>query len=434
LEFTVGAIIAGRYRLDRPLGEGGMGAVWAATHTITGGRVALKFVKAAGEDMRKRFLREARAATLVDHPNVVQIRDVLDHEDTPVIVMDLLQGETLGSLLQREGKLSLGHAARIMVPVISAVGAAHEAGLIHRDLKPENVFLARSPRSTETGVVRVLDFGIAKLVRPENDDSATTAMTQSGAVIGTPAYMAPEQLFGERDLDYRVDVWSLGVLLFEMLTGARPVDGDNFGQLAKKLLSQPIPLITEFRSDLPDDIVGIVTRMVARERDDRLRDLREAAEVLGRHTKETAPSFGAPREKLDTGIERSSEQHIVVSSSNSDPNANTMVSPSSGSSKKTTDPNAKTIEAPAAPKMDTAVGLVSATRERPRSWMPVAMGSLAVALVGIVAIRFIPSRSRPRPSSRSRSRRRCQRRSRLRRRLPLQRRPRKPRPRRRFRA
>jgi eukaryotic-like serine/threonine-protein kinase len=158
---SIGTVIGGRYRLDRLLGEGGMGQVWAATHNITGGRVALKFVKAVGDakaEVHKRFLREARAATLVEHPNVVTIRDVFDHDETPVIVMDLLHGETLAALLSREGKLDLGDAARLILPVIAAVGAAHEAGLIHRDLKPENVFLSKG----QTGeMVRVLDFGIA---------------------------------------------------------------------------------------------------------------------------------------------------------------------------------------------------------------------------------------------------------------------------------
>jgi len=389
VELSVGTVIAGRYRLDRPLGEGGMGAVWAATHSITGGKVALKFVKAAGDaksEMRRRFLREARAATLVEHPNVVAIRDVLEHEDTPVIVMDLLTGETLGQRMAREGKLSLGHAARFIVPVISAVGAAHEAGLIHRDLKPENVFLSRSPRSSEGEIVRVLDFGIAKLVRQDNNEAASTAVTQSGAVIGTPAYMAPEQLFGEKDLDYRVDVWAIGVIFFEMLAGERPVDGENFGQLAKKLLSEKIPSIRSRRPDLPEDVIAIADKMLARERNDRLTDLREAAEVFAKHSSQTAPVFGAPRSRP---IEESDPEARVVVGVGTDPTARTMVSPAG--ERKTTDPNAQTLVAGAASRPDTAGPLVSAARERPRSWMPVAIGSLAVALIGIVAIRFLPA-------------------------------------------
>jgi serine/threonine-protein kinase len=286
-------VIAGRYRLDRLLGEGGMGSVWAATHSVTGGRVALKFVKGASDspENRRRFLREARAATLVEHPNVVTIRDVFDHEETPVIVMDLLNGETLAQRMNRKGFLELGEAARIALAVIAAAGAAHEVGLIHRDLKPENVFLAITPAGE---VVRVLDFGIAKLVkRPDN--AVATAVTQSGAVIGTPAYMAPEQIFGERELDHRVDVWSIGTMLFEMLAGERPVLGDNYGQIAKRLLTERIPSIRDRRPDLPDAIVEVIDRMLARERGDRLADLREAADVLAPYASQPRPSFGPPR-------------------------------------------------------------------------------------------------------------------------------------------
>ena len=258
-DLVPGAVIAGRYRLERLLGEGGMGEVWAATHEITGGRVALKFLKASldPKDARRRFLREARASTLVDHPNVVPIRDVVDHADTPVLVMDLLTGETLSDRLHRLGSLELGDAARIALQVVAAVGAAHEVGVIHRDLKPENVFLSRA---TATGgeVVRVLDFGIAKLMRVDPSDFAGGQVTQSGTLVGTPAYMAPEQVFGEKNLDHRVDIWAIGVILHEALTGYRPIEGENYGQIAKKLLSGPIVTIATRRPDLPEDVITVV--------------------------------------------------------------------------------------------------------------------------------------------------------------------------------
>jgi eukaryotic-like serine/threonine-protein kinase len=388
---TIGTVIGGRYRLDRLLGEGGMGQVWAATHNITGGRVALKFVKAVGDakaEVHKRFLREARAATLVEHPNVVTIRDVFDHDETPVIVMDLLHGETLAALLSREGKLELGDAARLILPVIAAVGAAHEAGLIHRDLKPENVFLSKG----QTGeMVRVLDFGIAKLVRRDVDEFASTAVTQSGTVIGTPAYMAPEQLFGEKDLDYRADVWAIGVMIYEMLAGHRPVDGDNFGQLAKKLLSQSIKPLSEERPDLPDDVVGIVMRMLARERNDRLSDLREAADVLARHGSQKRPSFGAPRARP---LEHSSQSRIVIEGT--DPNAKTMQS--GEENKRRTDPSAETVLAQSnPPRHDTAAASahVTGTRSGSRSWTGIAIGGGIVAAIAIAATRFIPHTPTP---------------------------------------
>lgn len=398
MDLAVGTVIGGRYRLDRLLGEGGMGAVWAATHTITGGRVALKFVKGGGDasaDTHKRFLREARAATLVEHPNVVTIRDVFDHDDTPVIVMDLLQGETLAALLSREGKLAIGDAARLILPVIAAVGAAHEAGLIHRDLKPENVFLSQT--STGGEMVRVLDFGIAKLVRRDVDEFASTAVTQSGSVIGTPAYMAPEQLFGEKDLDYRADIWALGVILFEMLAGVRPVDGENFGQLAKKLLAEEIPSLSGPRPDLPEDIVALVARMLARERRDRLSDLREAADILARHGSQKRPSFGAPRLRP---LQDSDHDRVVITDG-TDPNARTMQVPSTP---RKTDPTAETVLAHShPPHHDSAAGHVTGPRAPPRSYQNIAILGVAILAIGVAATRFIPPAptpvSTPTPSS-----------------------------------
>jgi serine/threonine-protein kinase len=165
LSFEAGAVVAGRYRLDRRIGEGGMGVVWAATHLRTQKTLALKLLRAAvagDEDTRRRLVREARAACAVQHPNVVAIHDVVELDDgSPVLVMDLLEGESLRDRLTREGVLSLPTLAAILLPVVSAVGAAHALGIVHRDLKPENVFLAREPGGRRG--VRVLDFGIAKL-------------------------------------------------------------------------------------------------------------------------------------------------------------------------------------------------------------------------------------------------------------------------------
>ena len=364
-----------------------MGEVWAATHEITGGRVALKFLKAAGDpqsEARRRFLREARAASLVDHPNVVPIRDVLDHENTPVLVMDLLVGETLAARLQRVGPLELGDAARIALQIVSAVGAAHEAGLIHRDLKPENVFLSKTTGGAETA--RVLDFGIAKLIVAQGKAGGlSTNVTQSGAVIGTPAYMAPEQVFGEKSLDHRVDVWALGVVLHEMLTGARPVDGENFGQIAKRLLGGHIASITTRRADLPDDVSGLVDRMLAREREARLDDLREAARVLALHAQERSPSFGPPRPPrtdLDSGP-------IVDAASHVDP-AGPTENVTGDERRRTTD---EPRDARPASRADGAIGAQTAPTSAPR--LRLAAMALALATIGGVAALAWPRPAAP---------------------------------------
>jgi serine/threonine-protein kinase len=376
-----GTLVAERYRLERLLGEGGMGEVWSATHEITGGRVALKFLKAANmprAEARKRFLREARAAALVDHPNIVQIRDVIEHEDMPVLVMDLLHGETLHRRLGKRGCLDLDEAARIAIQIVGAVGAAHEAGLIHRDLKPENVFLARVSGSGE--LARVLDFGIAKLI-DDGLDGAT--VTQSGTLIGTPAYMAPEQVFGERELDYRIDVWALGVMLHEILTGVRPIEGDNFGQIAKRLLSEPVRSVAVLRPDLPADVVELVDHMLVREPENRLSDLREAVEVFARYASTRKPSFGPPR------LRAASDPNPPISTPE----------PIYEPDDRSVDPSASTLMQGTPPRLDTATSHTTSSSRSPR-WVAIAAGLGVVVLLGLAfGFRSVVSRTSSAPSS-----------------------------------
>jgi eukaryotic-like serine/threonine-protein kinase len=310
IELTERAVIAGRYRLERLLGQGGMGVVWAAVHTVTGKRVALKFVRGSTQrapELRRRFLREARAASAVAHPNVVGVHDVFELDaQTLIMVMDLLEGETLGQRLAREEALPLGAAADILIQVVSAVGAAHAAGVVHRDLKPDNVFLVTA--GTGTPDVRVLDFGIAKLVVAEGVLPETANITGSGAILGTPSYMSPEQACGERDLDHRTDVWSIGAILYECLSGARPIDGENMGQVVKRLLTGVITPLSAVVPSVPADIDDLVRRMLTRNPDGRPSDLREVFEVLAGHASVTAPSFGcAAPSQLDLSISSGGE-------------------------------------------------------------------------------------------------------------------------------
>jgi serine/threonine protein kinase len=204
-----GALIAGRYRLDRLLGQGGMGVVWAATHMVTRRSVAMKFVRGpahARAELRRRLLQEARAASAVAHPNVVAVLDAFELDaDTPVMVMELLIGETLAQRVAREETLSLGDVAALLVPALSAVGAAHARGVVHRDLKPDNIFLAKGARGA---VVRVLDFGVAKLTEPLGTPREPGAATHTGSTLGTPCYMAEDSpskgdSFGRVDAERR---------------------------------------------------------------------------------------------------------------------------------------------------------------------------------------------------------------------------------------
>jgi serine/threonine-protein kinase len=273
-----------------------MGSVWAATHIITRKHVALKFLKSAAAgrpDVVRRFLREARAASAVNHPNVVQIHDIMQLEDgLPVMVMDLLVGETLNSKLAREGRIAVGDLARILVPVISAVGTAHALGIVHRDLKPDNIFLVALPDGRIEP--KVLDFGIAKLTADEGDAAKTAGLTQTGSMLGTPYYMAPEQAFGEKGLDQRADVWAVGVLIYQCLSGQRPVSGENLGQLLRVLMSGDIVPLREAAPDVPEDLCNLVDRMMVLDREKRLPDLREALATLKRYTDAAGQTFGAP--------------------------------------------------------------------------------------------------------------------------------------------
>jgi hypothetical protein len=298
MEFAAGTLIGARYRLERLLGEGGMGVVWAAEDVATHQHNALKLMKdAVGDpDARRRFLREGRAASAVRHPNVVSIFDVLELENgSPAIVMELLEGESLRQMLARERKIPLRELAEIVIPVVSAVGAAHALGIVHRDLKPENVFLSRGPAGER--VVKVLDFGIAKLTALDGEAMRSTGLT-TGAVLGTPAYMAPEQVFGERDMDHRADVWALGLILYQCLSGVLPTHGENVGQVLKHVLARPFEPLEQLVPDLPQDISRLIARMLARERSDRPADLREVLEFLEPFASTPGVKFGPPATRL----------------------------------------------------------------------------------------------------------------------------------------
>jgi serine/threonine protein kinase len=327
-----GTVIAGRYRLDHLLGEGGMGQVWAATHAVTLRTVALKFLKASSRiqpELRRRFVREARAASAVKHPNVVEIHDFFELEDgTPVMMMDLLKGETFGQRLAREHSLSLEAAAEILLPVTSAVGTAHSLGIVHRDLKPDNVFLCAG-RHTE---IKVLDFGIAKLTGADAAQTDVGNLTDTGAMLGTPCYMSPEQSFGEKDLDHRSDIWAIGVMLYEALSGTRPVEGENIGQVIKRLLNQGITPIEVLVPDLPADIAALVGRMLSRERSGRPDDLREVHDALAKYASVRVPEFGAAVSVRRPGDSNPSgpEDSIPARSAREtpDPEADTQAHPS----------------------------------------------------------------------------------------------------------
>ncbi|WP_169508701.1 serine/threonine-protein kinase [Polyangium aurulentum] len=274
-----GHIVGGKYRLRQRLGAGAMGAVWEAVNERTGRLVALKLVLHPSDDLRQRLRKEARACGSLAHPNVVEIYDVGETESgEPFLIMELLSGETLGDLLSRKRRIEPALAARIGRDIACALAAAHEAQIIHRDLKPANIFLHRTPSGAGDGfVVKVLDFGVSK-----NLASTEGPATITGAVLGSPAYMSPEQLRVVKDLDHRTDIWSMGIVLFEMLAGVRPFRGP-VEEVVRQILSAPIPPVSSRVRSIDPALDAIVGGCLERDRDRRIPTATDLARMLDGH-------------------------------------------------------------------------------------------------------------------------------------------------------
>ncbi len=279
-ERLIGQMIEGRYRIDSKLGAGGMGAVFRGTQTAVGREVAIKVLaKDVATDVNavKRFMQEAKAASALSHPNTITIHDFGQTADGLLyLVMELVSGETLSAVLRREGAMRPSRAVRIVGQILNALQEAHGIGIIHRDLKPENVIV--SPRSGNPDFLKVLDFGLAKLTE---GDGSSTGLTQTGQVFGTPGYMSPEQARGEV-CDLRSDLYSVGVMLYEMLSGRRPFDGDNpLSVLVKHIQEAPPDFITlDPPVDVPPGLRAVVFKTLAKGRDDRFDSAAEMHQAL----------------------------------------------------------------------------------------------------------------------------------------------------------
>jgi eukaryotic-like serine/threonine-protein kinase len=273
-DLSNGAVIASKYRVTGTLGQGGMGSVYEAVNDAIGRRVAIKLLDAKlanHPEFAKRFELEARASAMIDHPGIV---DVLDYgrteTDVPFIVMEHLQGLTLRLLQKRMGKFSPGQASAIIAPVLDALGAAHEAGVIHRDLKPANIFIAVRP----TPGVKILDFGISKF------RSSGSGMTQTGTTMGTPAFMAPEQVKDGRDVGPHSDLYAVGAVLYSLLTGHPPFEADSdFALVARVLTDTHRPTLVE-RPDVPAKLAKLVDGLLSKDKTTRPTDARAVRKEL----------------------------------------------------------------------------------------------------------------------------------------------------------
>jgi eukaryotic-like serine/threonine-protein kinase len=267
----IGDLLDGKYRLIRLLGEGGMGAVYEARHEQIGKGVAVKVLHpelTRVSEAATRFTREAQAAAAVGHRGIIDIHDIGTHEEDGSIflVMELLDGENLGDLLLRQCPLDLQLTCYIVCQVLSALDAAHAAGIVHRDLKPDNIFLVRSGQKLPD--VKLLDFGISKMTDASNPEDR---LTRTGIAMGTPYYMSPEQAVGAKDLDHRVDIWAMGVILYECLTGRVPFTADNGLAILRKITDAPLESPRLHRPEIPIELEAVILRAMNRDLDRRLR-------------------------------------------------------------------------------------------------------------------------------------------------------------------
>ena len=277
----VTGLVAGKYELIKMIGRGGMGSVWEGRHTSLGTQVAIKFIDAEyanNEEARKRFDNEARSAAALQSKHAIQVYDHGVTEDgKPYIVMEFLHGEPLDKRIDRMRRLSLQDTARIMQQVCRALGKAHELGIVHRDLKPENIYLVRTEEDDDE-IAKVLDFGIAKM--KTTTEQGVSSSTRTGAVLGTPYYMSPEQARGLRTIDHRTDLWSLGVIAFKCITGSLPFEGESLGDLLVKICTAPLPVPSRVAPGIPPSFDAWFARALDREPARRFATAQELSDAL----------------------------------------------------------------------------------------------------------------------------------------------------------
>ena len=283
-EFVEGQVLDGKYRIERVIGRGGMGVVVAARHLVLDEQVAIKFLSDQAwmnGEVVARFEREARAAVKIKSEHVVRVIDVGRlASGAPFMVMEFLQGEDLSNRLVQYGPLPIAQAADFVLHACVALASAHAAGIVHRDIKPGNLFCTQG--SDGELLVKVLDFGISKLTEAANR-AGGLSVTKTSAVLGSPLYMSPEQIKSSKDVDGRTDVWSLGVVLFELVTGQVPFPGESFGEVAIKIATQAPPPLVQFRRDVPVGLDAVIGRCLEKERENRYANIGELALALRRY-------------------------------------------------------------------------------------------------------------------------------------------------------
>jgi len=297
----IGQVLAGKYRIDEKIDEGGMGCVYRATHVLMEKVIAVKVLHpalAADEKIVARFTREARAASRISHPHAINVTDFGESEGGIVyLVMEYLRGRTLKDVIRGDGPMPLSRAVEIVRQVSGALEAAHAEGVVHRDLKSDNIMLDETASGGDWA--KVLDFGIAKI--QQSVDKTDPGLTAPNIIIGTPQYMSPEQCAQASDIDARSDIYSFGIILYEMFVGHVPFTGDSPTVIMMKHLQEPPPSVLEERKDLPAEVGRVVARSLAKRPEDRFQTVGELHEALAQAAGSgSAPSVAAAATAVET--------------------------------------------------------------------------------------------------------------------------------------
>ena len=365
--------IVGSYKIESKLGQGGMGVVYVAQHPLLKKKAVVKFLHAelsSDGELVDRFFNEARSATMIRHPGIVDVFDFGHHASgCAYILMEFLHGHALSDRIKQDGPFEASFAIAIGKQLASALAAAHEQGIVHRDLKPDNVYLVPDREAPGGTRVKVLDFGIAKLA----NEASGAVKTQAGVVMGTPTYMAPEQCRSAGDVDHRADIYALGCILFEMVTGRPPFRCASLGQLIAAHMFEPPPLPTSFVSSVPADLEAVILRALEKEPDDRQGSMSNLSIELASCDTTTATPTPVPQRRSQPIITPAALDATVAPVQ---PITVPLVT-------------AGANQAPAAAGMLTTLGTSTGQLSRPaieparsRTWMVIAAGAVLLAGAG----------------------------------------------------
>ena len=382
-----------KYEIVRVIGRGGMGTVYEALNTTINKRVAMKFVDAEtaqSKDSVARFQREAEAASAVESAHIVEIFDSgVSADNIPYLVMELLRGEDLGHRIKRCGRLEINEAVHIVAQILRGLHRAHEAGIVHRDLKPDNIFLV--DRDDDQSFAKILDFGISKVQR--QNGAPVHTLTRQGTVLGTPFYMSPEQAQALPDIDGRTDLWSVGAILYECLTGRPPYNGTSYEQVIVNICMHDAEDVRAHNPAVSEPIARVISKALARDRHERFATAREVLEALKAATGGviSTRSGAIPAEERASGNSSSPDFRLTPRGS-SRPDA---VAP--GSTSESRSGNAPIEIRPAgSSKVGWSTSRRAAAREK-RTFVAIAVSALLAGSLG--AFLFVRSRPQAPPSS-----------------------------------